>query len=390
VKRIVFALVSFLLAWLVAWRIAAYVPSTDPAPLFNERLDPQRVRTLAIAPRAEALTFARFMHGDDPRLLLVTRYSAGEVSGVDVQQALSGSSSDPVELFNAKGYSALQELSGPETNVSAEDLLPPFSGTASQVAIGVNYPSHGEEVAVDDSFVFPKQTEATPHNASVPTRDYLLDYEIELGFVTLEPLHSGTVPKFMGLMLASDYTDRAALMRHVKLTNVSSGEGFTQGKSERGFMPVGNLFVIPRDYEAFYKSLKMELWCNGEKRQEANPAEMTWDIRRIITETFAREGRSWQWNGQVVALPIENSVIPARTLFLSGTPGGVIYKKPAVRQLFVGVSEMFFTLRWNQPQYIIEPFLRDSYRSGRFLKPGDTIVMQADRLGSISNRIVGE
>ncbi|MBF7730475.1 fumarylacetoacetate hydrolase family protein [Pseudomonas sp. N040] len=386
-KKTFLVIAVLLLAWASAWQIADR-PAPAGAPLFSERLQPQRLQTLAIAAPAEALTFARFLRDGEPHLLLVQRYAAGQVSGIDLQQALPGSANDPITLFNAQGYAALEQLRGAQTSVSADALLLPFDGTASQVAIGINYPEHGKEVALGDSFVFPKQTAATPHNASVPARDYLLDYEIELGFVTLEPLKRGTPPEYMGLVLASDYSDRAALMRHVNLMDVGSGAGFTQGKSEPGFMPVGNLLVIPRDYQAFYQTLQLELWCNGEKRQEANPARMTWGIQRILSETFAREGRTWQWNGQPVALPVDDGTIPPRTLFLSGTPAGVIYQKPALRQLFAGLSEAFFTLRWNQPQYIVEPFLRDAYRSGRFLQPGDTVVMRADRLGLISNRIV--
>jgi 2-keto-4-pentenoate hydratase/2-oxohepta-3-ene-1,7-dioic acid hydratase in catechol pathway len=179
-------------------------------------------------------------------------------------------------------------------------------------------------------------------------------------------------------------------MRHANLRDVSSGDGFTRGKSERGFMPTGNLFVIPKDYLRFYKTLKLELWYNGEKRQEANPSELTWDIQRIFVESFARETRTWMWNGEPVALPMKDGRILERTMFLSGTPGGVIYQKPTPRQMFLGISELFFSLHWSQLQTVVEPFLREQYRSGRYLKPGDLVLMKADRLGTMSNRIVAQ
>jgi 2-keto-4-pentenoate hydratase/2-oxohepta-3-ene-1,7-dioic acid hydratase in catechol pathway len=194
----------------------------------------------------------------------------------------------------------------------------------------------------------------------------------------------------MGLVLTSDYTDRAALMRHVNLRDVSSGDGFTRGKSEPGFMPTGNLFVIPKDYLSFYKKLKLELWYNRDKRQEAHPKALIWDIRRMIAESFVREGRSWIWNGKPVALPFKDGRIQARTMFLSGTPGGVIYQKPSARQMFVGISALFFSLHWSQLQTVVEPFLREEYQSGRYLKTGDFVQMRADRLGTISNHIVAQ
>ena len=345
---------------------------------------------LEIAPRSEALTFARFNRGDLPHLLLVNSFSDGKVIGIDIQQQLPGSASDPISLFNAIGYSSLAELTGMSVSIDVKDLLLPFTGTDNQIAVGINYPAHSDETAVVDSFLFPKQTTATAHLAIVPARDYLLDYEIELGFVLLNDLARGELPKFMGLVLSSDYTDRAALIRHANLRDVSSGDGFTRGKSEPGFMPTGNLFVIPKDYERFYKTLKLELWHNGEKRQEARPAELIWDLRRIFAESFSRETRSWMWNGKPVFLPMKDGRIPARTMLLSGTPGGVIYQKPTTRQMFLGISELFFSLHWSQLQTVVEPFLREETASGRYLKPGDMVLMKADRLGTMSNRVVAD
>jgi 2-keto-4-pentenoate hydratase/2-oxohepta-3-ene-1,7-dioic acid hydratase in catechol pathway len=343
---------------------------------------------LPIAPRAEALTFARFVVGADTHVLLVNGFSGGKVSGVDLQKALPTASSDPVTLFNTLGYEVLEKLEGQQISIDVGKLIVPFVGTDNQAAVGINYRAHAEETSVKDSFMFPKRTAATSHNATVAARDGLLDYEIELGFVLLEDLPLDTLPKHMGLVLASDYTDRASLIRHVNLLNINSGDGFTTGKSEPGFMPLGNLFVIPKDYLTFYPSLKLELWWNGEKKQLALPKEMNWDIRRMIAETFAREGRVWAWGNTTASLPFNNGRIAERTIFLSGTPGGVIYRKPTPRQFFMGFSEMFFTFQWTHLQSIAEPYLREEYQTQRYLKPGDLVQMRADRLGTMSNAIV--
>ena len=89
----------------------------------------------------------------------------------------------------------------------------PFTGTDNQIAVGINYPAHADETAIVDSFLFPKRTTATAHLASIPARDYLLDYEIELGLVLLNDLSPNEIPNFLGLVLSSDYIDTAALMR---------------------------------------------------------------------------------------------------------------------------------------------------------------------------------
>jgi 2-keto-4-pentenoate hydratase/2-oxohepta-3-ene-1,7-dioic acid hydratase in catechol pathway len=386
-KKFIWIVIAIVGAWFALWQIVQRWGGSPIIEAHSKSVGPA-IDELAIAPRSEALTFARYMVGTEPHVLLVSSFSAGKISGLDIQKALPVAPSDPVTLFNTLGYESLQNLTGPLTNVDVGKLILPFSGTDNQAAAGINYRAHAEETAIKDSFMFPKRTVATAHNATVAARDGLLDYEIELGFVLLEDLPPDTLPKHMGLVLASDYTDRASLMRHVNLLNVNSGDGFTTGKSQAGFMPLGNLFVIPKDYLTYYPSLKLELWCNGEKRQQAHPSEMNWDIRRIIAETFAREGRVWAWRDATVSLPFKNGRIPERTIFLSGTPGGVIYRKPTPRQLFLGFSELFFSLNWFHLQTIVEPYLREEYQSERYLKQGDLVQMRADRLGTMSNSIV--
>lgn len=386
-RRFIFALCTMFICWLAAWQVAAHWPQASATAQVPESAPPD-MDNLPIATRDRALTFARFLHDGEPRLLLVNSLREGRVSGIDLQQRLPGSATDPIDLFNQFGYQALQEIDGPRATVNVSDLILPFTGTDNQIAVGINYPAHGVEADVSESFLFPKRNTATLFHASVPARNHLLDYEIELGFVLLDDLPRSVEPDYVGLVLASDYTDRAELMRHARLTDVSSGEGFTQGKSAPGFMPVGNLLVIPQDFRSFYRTLELGLWYNGQKRQVAHPVDMSWDFGRILDETFARAKRRWQWRDEVVSLPVADGRIPARTLILSGTPDGVVYRKPTPRQLFVGLSEMVFTGQWMNLHAVIEPFVREEYQSGRYLKAGDVVQMKADQLGTISNMIV--
>lgn len=386
-RRLVYGLLALLLAWLLAWQLAAHWPA-DAAVAQVAPAEPPDLDNLRIAARDRALTFARFTQDDEPRLMLVNSLHDGKVSGIDLRLALPGSAADPIDLFRQFGYQVLQNLDAPRITLNVAELILPFTGTDNQIGVGINYPAHGIEAAIDQSFLFPKRTRATPFHSTVAAGNHLLDYEIELGFVLLDDLPHSVAPDYVGLVLASDYTDRAALLRHAKLTDASSGEGFTQGKSAPGFMPVGNLFVIPKNYQSFHRTLELGLWYNGEKRQEAHPVDMSWDFARILEESFAREKRHWLWQGESVSLPFVNGQIPARTLILSGTPEGVIYQSPSLRQIFVGVSELFFTGQWLRPQAVVEPFLREEYRSGRYLKAGDVVQMKADRLGIISNTIV--
>jgi 2,4-didehydro-3-deoxy-L-rhamnonate hydrolase len=378
-------LLGWLLAWAVASRIAPPARPLPDAPPMPADL-PSRV---AIASRDDALTFARFERHGRLRLLLVSAYDDDHAVGIDLTDLDPTLPAEPIGAFAVLGYDALRQLSGPEVRVPAQALRLPFDGTAVQVAAGINYPEHGREVGVDESFLFPKISPPGHFLAPVAARgDTLLDHEIELGFVALAPLRAGPPPRHVGLVLASDYTDRARLMRHIDLGHIASGRGFTGAKSASDFMPVGPLFVIPSRPEAFYRSLRLQLWVNGRLRQVAEPCLLAWDWPRILEETHRRQALRWQVDGRDVALPVERGEVPAGTVFLSGTPDGVVFREPSARQIFLGVTELIFTLRWNDPQAVVEPLIRESHRSREYLHPGDTVVMHADRLGVIRNTIV--
>jgi 2,4-didehydro-3-deoxy-L-rhamnonate hydrolase len=379
---------ALLLAWLLAWAVASRIEPAAWPTLDAPPMPPGLPSRVAIAPRNEALTFARFEHQGRLRLLLVTGYADDHAAGIDLTDRFPALPTDPIGAFAALGHDALHQLAGTEVRIPADALRVPFDGTAVQVAAGINYPEHGREVGLDESFLFPKISRPGHFLAPVAARDALLDHEIELGFVALAPLRAGPPPRHVGLVLASDYTDRARLMRRIDLGHIASGRGFTEAKSAPDFMPVGPLLVIPSQPEAFYRSLRLRLWVNGRLRQVAEPRLLAWDWPRILQETFERQALRWTVDGRDVALPVNRGEVPAGTVFLSGTPDGVIFREPSARQIFLGVSELVFTLRWGDTQAVVEPLIRESARRREYLQPGDTVVMHADRLGVIRNTIV--
>src|SRR5690606_2442674 len=168
--------------------------------------------TVEIAPVEEALTFARDKAGT--RLLLVSAYEGGEVTGIDLTAAFGVS--DPVALYNAKGYDAIAAASGGEVTLPLSELGLPVDLTASHIAAGTNFPEHAEESTVEDGpFLFAKEVEPTPFDAPIPAGDALLDYEVELCFVALEAFDISQAPAEAGLILCNDVTDRAKLMRNI-------------------------------------------------------------------------------------------------------------------------------------------------------------------------------
>ena len=382
----IFAVAGVLaLTWLVLSRLPlnAHAGASGPT---SRTLAPSGVE---IANPDEALTFARYESGGRIRLLRVRRYADGEVTGADITDRLGPAGPDPVRAYAKLGYEGLAGLSGPLVTVSADALPPPFDGVESQIAMGVNYGDHRSETRLQKGFLFPKNTPPGRWNQGVSAGEGLLDYELELGFVALEALKPGERPERMGLVLASDYTDRATLLRSINLRDISSGQGFTQAKSKPGYMPVGAFLVIPRDLRAFYPRLELTLNVNGDPRQRAHPKDLIWDIDQMLRESFARDRAAAGSMTSPPSLELPEGRIAPGTIILSGTPEGVVFRPPTGRQLFLGVLETVGLLRWGEARrQLVEPTIREARRARIYLQPGDQVVMQAPRLGVIANRII--
>ena len=331
---------------------------------FDEALAPNALHNIGIAGAEEALTFARYRKNGDLKILLINNYQEGIVVGVDLNDYFKTDQVDPIDLFNTHGYSAILSAASSASHlasVSAMELEIPFEPKGQHIGIGANYLAHAKESkAGDEPFVFPKAVEATHFTSEISMRESpRLDYEGELGFVALEDISPGTVfPEFMGLVLCNDFTDRWTLVRQLKMRAPMGTTGFPDGKGKDGFLPIGNLFVIPRDLEAFYPEIELNLYVNGRLRQKAKVDLMIWEPEKIIKQIFLRS--QWDFHsdrGRVSLLP-ESGNISAGTIILSGTPAGVIFRPVNI---------------WNRSLY---------------LAMGDEVVMRSEQMGILRNTII--
>ena len=324
-------------------------------PLFDDRLDPARLERIEIAPPDVALTLAVGPVDGRSRVLIVTRYEGGKVTGVPKE------GTDALWLYRRLGHDALVELatSGETVTVDAATLDVPFAAVEQNIGVGLNYPEHARESSLaEQPFLFPKFAQPTPWTSDIAKGDSaLLDYEAEIGLVAVEDLER-SAPARLGFVLANEVTDRWALVRGLDRSQPMGTTGFADGKSRAGFAPVGPLLVIPRDARAFSREIELELYVNGRLRQRETGAAMLWDPPRIVNEVFRRAGGSFAWGGDTVRLlPGAGAQIPVGTIIFSGTPAGVIFR----------------------PLNLWNPWV--------YLRPGDEVVVRADRLGVIRNRI---
>jgi 2-keto-4-pentenoate hydratase/2-oxohepta-3-ene-1,7-dioic acid hydratase in catechol pathway len=350
---------------------------------------------VTVAPPAEALTFARVEGNDGPRTLLVLRYDHGSVEAVDLSMALGRAVRDPIDAYHEHGRARLVDLAAradPSARVvvAATTLTTPVDLASHHVAAGTNYPEHAGEAGVEDGpFLFAKLVTPTAPRSSVPVGSALLDYEVELAWVTLEDRHDGTPPAEMGVILCNDYTDRETLLEHIDVWNVASGDGFTTGKSFRGYLPVGDLFVIPRDYRSFAATRKLALDVNGAPRQRSVVSAQVWSIDALLAETWKRRGQRWQHRDDEIGLLADDEILPARTLILSGTPSGTVFQDIGFAHKTRGVASWIFG-GWREPiaAHVIGSYVRDPAVRARYLQPGDRVTISVDGLGVIDNEII--
>jgi 2-keto-4-pentenoate hydratase/2-oxohepta-3-ene-1,7-dioic acid hydratase in catechol pathway len=317
--------------------------SSDWEPAFDAAVEPGELESVAITDQENALTFARIGPDGRRRLIVVTRYEEGSVEGVDLSASLGREIGDPIRVFLEEGYEALRDgvlraAPGTRVSVPASELGIPLDLRDHHIAAGTNFPEHAGETSVEHGpFLFPKIVSPTGPYSPVSVGAALLDYEVEVAWVPIEPLADHTTPpEHMGLIVCNDYTDRETLLRRVAVGNIESGKGFTTGKSFPGYLPVGNLFVVPRDFRAFAESLELRLYVNYRVRQRSMAGEMVWDIDDLLAQAWARRSLIWEHRGQEVSLLGESELIPDRTLIMSGTPHGTVFRGIATRQMVSG------------------------------------------------------
>lgn len=379
-----------------SYAVVRAIPAEFPL-VYSEKIEPGVTQGVDIADPATALTFARVDDGSGPTVLAVTEYSGNKITGVDVNAAAGTTFTEPIAAFNELGYPALQDIATdttlPPVTVPASKVLTAIDTHTDHIGTGTNYVEHQAEATIEEPYLFPKIGALTDSDEPLPAgAGGLLDYEVELGLVALNDITAETgTPEHMGLVLSNDWTDRELLVSQIDVDDLASGAGFTNAKSQPGFFSSGDLFVIPADWQSYYKDLELDLFVNGDLRQRAHPAEMVWDAPTVIEKVLTIGDRTWDSDGQQIPLTREAGVISQGTVIQSGTPEGVIYRAPDTRQRFLGFMEWAGSLGTNAESVVasaLDVYVRDAHEAGVYLQPGDEIVTRAEGLGQIFTTIV--
>lgn len=291
-------------------------------PKFNETLEGNINEEITLASLNDAVTLAVSEKGN---VLLVVAADASGVKAIDIASVTSGSYGDAIDAYTELGYQGLYDIAESEDaqRYAWGSLGIPVTVADKVVAAGTNYKAHAEEVSVSSGpFLFPKLSKTTGWNAPVNLGSRL-DYEVELCSIPLTDFSAGESVE-LGYLLCGDFTDRWLLMANIDLGGEMGKTGFPPGKGGVSHLPVGSLFVIPvRD--DFYKEIDMKLYVNNQLRQHSKASLMIWDPWTIMEKALADCNSIYINGDEELSILSGCKKIPAKTLFLTGTPEGTLF-----------------------------------------------------------------
>lgn len=221
------------------------------------------------------------------------------------------------------------------------DLAPPVPIGAKIVCAAINYVAHGKESNLPTP-AFPNlfarwTSELVVDGASVPVplaEPEGLDWEVELAAIvgtTLTDVDAATAEQGMfGYTVANDISAR---LSQVQMTTLSTGQ-WCLGKNPDKSGAIGSFVETADAYD--YKGRKLETHLNGEVMQSGTTNDMVFSV------------------GDIAAFASKHVTLRPGDLLLTGTPDGVGYSR--------------------NPRIL--------------MRPGDSITVSVEGLGSITNPIV--
>lgn len=371
----------------VAW-------ATSPDPRFNPASFEEEPLTAGIAPLNEAVTLAQYRNPDGKIITLqVLSFSGETITGIDLASLGAAPGDDPfaaLESANAAPVTLETASDYPSQEVAMSDLLPSGTSGMQHIGTGTNFPEHAEEANSASVFQFPKFGAATPARTKISaSQDFLLDYEVELCIRFDRDISSAEdfEGAKKGLFLCGDFTNRNLLVQLADPNNLNSGRGLSDAKSGPQSFPTGPFLVIPNDWAAFTKNLRMTTTVNGEPRQDARGAEMILDFKQLSEKALGDMSEPRFLYRDTFHFLTTDKRINTSTTLMSGTSEGVIFAPPTradiiealVRYIRAGgpLSDTSFT------DIVGETFVENEIESDHFLKAGDIIRHDSNFLGDI-------
>jgi 2-keto-4-pentenoate hydratase/2-oxohepta-3-ene-1,7-dioic acid hydratase in catechol pathway len=268
----------------------------------------------------------------DDRKKLITKSEIQEQTGIPIPQS--------IKEFMFKGW--LNEIKRHQIslmyNHRIEDieLLAPLPNPPKIICLAFNYYDHAIDAGLTPSdepviFMKPRTTLNSPFNDIIcPSFVKRLDYEAEIAVIigedTKKVSESQALESVFGYMILHDVSSRDIQFKDKQ---------YTRAKSIDTFAPCGP-WITTKDEVTDPQNLKIITKVNGETRQNSSSMNMVISIRKIISS-------------------LSNIMtIEAGDIISTGTPAGVAM----------------------------------SMKEPRYLKDGDIVEIDIEKLGMIRNRVV--
>ena len=235
-----------------------------------------------------------------------------------------------------------------EAKLSPKEIVwePPVTNPEKIFAVAVNYKAHGQEAGVkppERPYFFPKFPNALVGHAQPVIKHKVtqkVDWEVELVVVI------GRAGKYIDPARALDYVFGYTVGNDISIRDWQFPPGWPQqlnpygqnwiwGKSMDTAAPVGP-YIVTKDEIEDPNRLGLRLRVNGQLEQEGNTSELIFNVQQLI-----------HWASQGITLK------PGDLIF-TGTPPGVGFPK------------------------------------GKFLKHGDVVEAEVEKIGVLRNYVVEE
>lgn len=274
---------------------------------------------------------------------------------IDVKAALEKNPDPnlPTDIMEviAVGENALQRLEQfiQSLDVADEQIIleeetikwgPAVTNPNKIICVGLNYRKHADETNSpypEIPILFNKFSNTlTGHQSEIkiPHTTERVDYEVELGIVI------GKKGKYIEEKDALDYVFGYCTTNDVSARDVQKrGIQWMTGKTLDGFGPVGP-YLVTRDEIENPNNLQIKTTLNGEVRQDSNTSDMIFNCEQLISyiSTYM--------------------TLEPGDLIMTGTPEGVILGLPKEERVY--------------------------------LKPGDVVTVEVEKLGALTNTFVEE
>ncbi|WP_127588521.1 fumarylacetoacetate hydrolase family protein [Paenibacillus koleovorans] len=208
------------------------------------------------------------------------------------------------------------------------------------ICVGLNYRRHAEETNAKiptTPILFSKfDNTLTGHNHDVPLpkTSSKVDYEVELCIVI------GKNAKYVSKEEALDHVFGYTVVNDISARDLQlRTQQWLLGKTCDGFSPLGP-YLVSADEVGDPNNLNLKLTVNGEVRQNSNTSDMIF------------------YCDEIVSYISQHMTLYPGDIILTGTPEGVILGYPEEKQVW--------------------------------LKHGDVMTVEIEKLGSLTNRMVDE